>query len=36
MAFLVLAASAFIAFLLVLIAMPETKVSAPGSALTTS
>ena len=29
-AFLVLAASAFIAFLLVLIAMPETKVSAPG------
>jgi len=35
-AFLVLAASAFIAFLLVLIAMPERKVSAPGSALTTS
>ena len=35
-AFLVLAASAFLAFLLVLIAMPETKVSAPGSALKTS
>ena len=35
-AFLVLAASAFIAFLLVLVAMPETKVSAPGSALNTS
>jgi MFS family permease len=35
-AFLVLAAFASIAFLLVLIAMPETKVSAPESAMTRS